>query len=144
MSPKWKALPASPDTTEWAFRLSLQVFKDLSAPTTPTDYLSAICLASHHHLCFRSSKAALITVIGLGPIDNDNAAMISRIRQVLVDLLWLGLFMVCNATWTVSEQGRISLTLCLLTDNNGDYFNKQVFVTFIELCVVIYGMNKIM
>lgn len=44
-----------------------RVFKDLSAPAAPTDYLDAVCLVSHHHLCFRSSTAVLITVTGKSP-----------------------------------------------------------------------------
>lgn len=65
----------------------------------------------------------------LGPIDNDNAAMISRIRQVLVDLLLLGLLRSVTQPEQLSEE-RISYALCLLTDtlSNADSYESFVWI----------------
>ena len=104
-------------------------------PAAPTDYFRSLSLPPPS--VFQIIQGSCNHSRRQEPINNDNAAMISRIRQVLVHLGFYGLQHTHKQTHThththrtINEETRTSLTLCLLlrdTDNPISII-KQVFL----------------
>lgn len=81
----------------------------MSAPTATTNYFAAVCLVSHHHLCFRSSTTLVITVTGGSP---EIMTMLRR-SAGLDRCLSTWAFVVGNTPRTTGEEA--SETRCLLS-----------------------------
>lgn len=107
-------------------------------PAAPTDYCRSLSLPPPS--VFQIIQGSCNYSHRQEPVDNDNAAMISRIRQVLVHL---GFYGPQHTHRTINEEMRTSLTLCLLLRDTDNPISKHqtgvscgMSVEFVELCLV--------